>query len=109
MTINQRETKINPEIALLPIASILKALKILSKTLLNYEKEGIVNSEKNGEKRYYGLDDLERGRHARFLTKNKIMKLEGVKIFISVLKKTDIKPEDYFNSTQRILKLQKNN
>ncbi len=91
------------------MASILKVLKIQSRTLLNYEKEGIVNPKKNGKKRYYGLDDLERARLARFLTKNKIMKLKGVKIFISVLKKTDIKPEDYFNSTQRILKLQKNN
>lgn len=91
------------------MASILKVLKIQSRTLLNYEKEGIVNPKKNGKKRYYGLDVLERARLARFLTKNKIMKLKGVKIFISVLKKTDIKPEDYFNSTQRILKLQKNN
>ena len=76
---------------------------------MNYEKEGILNPNKKNEKRYYSLDDLERARLARFLTKNKIMKLEGVKILISVLKKTNIKSEDYFNSTQRILKLQKNN
>ena len=99
MTINQRETKINTEIALLPMASILKTLKILSKTLLNYEKEGILNPKKN-EKRYYSLDDLKRARLARFLAKNKIMKLEGAKILTSVLKKTNIKPEDYFNNTQ---------
>lgn len=109
MTINQKETKINTEIALLPMASILKALKIQSRTLLNYEKERIVNPKKNGEKRHYSLDDLERARLTIFLTKNKIMKLEGVKILVSVLKKTDIKPEDYFNNIQKILKPQKNN
>ncbi len=50
MTINQRETKINTEVALLPMASILKALKIQSKTLLNYEKEGILNPKKKMKK-----------------------------------------------------------
>ena len=50
MTINQRETKINTEIALLQMVSILKALKIQSKTLLNYEKEGILNPKKKMKK-----------------------------------------------------------
>lgn len=105
MTTKQKERKIDTTIALLPMASITKALKIQSKTLLNYEKEGILNpKKKDNESRYYSLDDLEKARLARILTKNKTMKLAGVKILLSVLGKTNIQTEDYSKYIQNILK-----
>lgn len=109
MTTKQKERKIDTTIALLPMASITKALKIQSKTLLNYEKEGILNPEiKEDESRYYSLDDLEKARLTRILIKSKTMKLAGVKILLSVLDKTDINPEDYSDYIQSILKTAKN-
>lgn len=57
--------------------------------------------------RYYSLDDLERARLTKILTKSKTMKLQGVKILFSVLDKTKLKPEDYSDYIQRILKLQR--
>lgn len=109
MTINQKERKIDTTVALLPMASIETALKINSRILLSYEKEGILNPrKKDDESRYYSLDDLERARITRFLTKNNTMKLEGVRILLSVLEKTNIKPEDYSDCIQDIAKRQKN-
>ena len=91
------------------MASIEVALDVKSKTLLNYEKAGILNPEiKEDNSRYYSLGDLDRARIATILTKNKIMKLQGVKILLSVLSKTDIEPENYFDYIQSILKLQNN-
>jgi len=108
MKTKQEERKINAEITLLPMASIEKALNIKSKTLLNYEKEGILNPEiKEDKSRYYSLGDLERARITTILTKNKTMELSGVKILLSVLGKTDINPEDYSDYIQRILKTAK--
>lgn len=110
MTTKQKERKIDTTIALLPMASITKALKIQSKTLLNYEKEGILNPKKKDSKsRYYSLDDLEKARLTTILTKSKTMKLAGVKILLSVLDKTDINPEDYSDYIQSILKTAKQN
>ena len=66
------------------MASIEIALDIQSKILLDYEKAGILNSEiKEDNSRYYSLGDLERARIATILTKNKIIKLQGVKVLLS--------------------------
>lgn len=108
MTTKQKEREIDTTIALLPMTSITKALKIQSKTLLNYEKEGILNPEiKEDKSRYYSLGDLEKARLTRILIKNKTMKLQGVKILLSVLGKTDINPENYSDYIQSILKTAK--
>lgn len=89
------------------MASIEIALDIQSKTLLDYEKAGILNPEiKEDNSRYCSLGDLERARIATILTKNKIMKLQGVKVLLSVLSKTNIKPKDHSGYIQSILKLQ---
>lgn len=70
------------------------------------KKEGIVNPKvSEGGSRHYSLDDLERARLTRFLTKDKIMNFTGVKILLSVLNKMNIKPENYSNDIQRLLKL----
>ena len=91
------------------MASIEIALDIQSKTLLDYEKAGILNPEiKEDNSRYYSLGDVERARIATILTKNKIMKLQGVKVLLSVLSKTNIKPKDHSGYIQSILKLQNN-
>lgn len=109
MTTNQEERELNTEITLLPMASIEIALEIPSKTLLDYEKAGILNPEiKENNSRYYSLGDLERARIATILTKNKTMELQGVKVLLSVLNKTDIKPENHSCYIQSILKLQNN-
>ncbi len=105
MTTKQKERKIDITIALLPMASIEKALNIKSKTLFAYEKEGILNPEiKEDKSRYYSLGDLEKARLTRILIKSKTMKLAGVKILLSVLGKANIQAEDYSNYIQNILK-----
>lgn len=105
MKTKQNKVKFNTDIAILPMASIEKALEIETETLLAYEQEGILKPEKkeNGL-RYYCLDDLDKAKLARFLTQNNTMELSGVKILLSVLHKTDIKPEDYFGYIQKISK-----
>lgn len=109
-TTKQEERELNTEITLLPMASIEIALDVQSKTLLNYEKAGILNPEiKEDNSRYYSLGDLERARIATILTKNKTMELQGVKVLLSVLNKTNIKPKDHSGYIQSILKLQNNN
>lgn len=108
MKTKQKETKLDTTITLLPMASIVKALKIQSETLLNYEKEEILHPrKKEDESRYYSLDDLEKARLTKILTKSKIMKLQGVKILFSFLDKIKLKPEDYSDYIQSILKTAK--
>ncbi len=108
MKTKHNEVKINTDIAILPMASIEKALEIESETLLAYEQEGILKPEKKEDGlRYYCFNDLDKAKLARFLTKNNTMELSGVKILFSVLDKTDIRPEDYFDYIKEISKTAK--
>ena len=57
------KVEINTSLALLPMASIVKAVKVHLKTLLIYEEEGIVKPlKKENERRYCSLDDLEKNK-----------------------------------------------
>lgn len=104
MTTNQEEGKFNTEIAILPMASIVRAVGLQANRISAYEQARIVKPKIKNEKKYYSLNDLERLRFANFLIKNKIMKFSGVIILFSILAKTNIEPSDYLKYAKKIIK-----
>ena len=101
--LKEYRNKINTKMAILPFRTVAKAAEIDRKTLLNYEKENIVTPERTQKnRRFYSLEDLEKVRLTRALTKDKKMSYDEVKTFISDLEKNKIDPMDYTDYIENI-------
>ena len=101
--LKEYRNKINTKMAFLPFRVMAKAVEIDRKTLLNYEKENIITPERTQKnRRCYSLEDLEKARLIRALTKDKKMSYDEVKIFISDLEKNKIDPMDYTDYIENI-------
>lgn len=88
---------------LLPIGSIAAALKVNQRTLRIYDEENILVPKRDSKnRRYYTMDDLEKGRLIVFLTRNLALNLSGVKIVLTMVEEQKIKPYDYLKYISNI-------
>lgn len=88
---------------LLPIGSVAAALKVNQRTLRIYDTEGIlVPKRDNKNRRYYTMDDLEKGKLILFLTRNLALNLFGVKTVIAMVEEQKIEPNNYLEYMNNI-------
>ena len=98
-----KKLELNTKTAILPFETMTQVVEIDRKTLLNYEKENILTPARiKNDRRCYSLEDLEKARLTRTLTKDKTMNYDGVKILISVLEENKIDPMDYNDYIENI-------
>lgn len=89
------------------IASVADILNLHQRTLRIWDKEGILTPKRTSKnRRYYSLEDIEKGKLILFLTKNLALNLMGVKIVLGLLndKELDLKEKlEYLNNlTQKL-------
>lgn len=88
--------------------SMALALGVHQRTLRIYDTQGILVPKRNSKnRRYYTLQDFEKGKFILFLTRNLALNLTGVRVVLAILEKDKIKSEDYFKYIKNILKIAK--
>lgn len=113
----QNGTKFRTDAPIMPISAIAKALGVHQRTLRIYDNEGILCPKRIGNnRRYYSLDDLERGKLILFLTRNLAINLSGVKIIFKMLEVNRVESTKYLEYVNKLatlaninLEVQKNN
>ena len=88
---------------ILPIGSMAQALQVNQRTLRIYDKEGILSPKRNEKnRRFYTLEDLNKGKAILFLTRNLLLNLSGVKMMLAVLEEENIELENYNEYLEKI-------
>ena len=79
----------------LTIGTMAEALNVTQETLRTWDKENILppkRSETN--RRYYTLNDIKKGNIIKFMTRNLLLNLSGVKIVLTMLEDDKIELDE---------------
>ena len=101
----QKNSLLDTTAPILPIGTVAITLGISQRMLRIYDQENILSPKRSAKnRRNYSLDDIERGKLILFITRNLTNKLAGVKFILTMLDERKIKPQDYMNYINKILK-----
>lgn len=90
---------------ILTIGAVSRSLNVHSRTLRIYDELGLlVPQRSDGDRRLYSLNDVEKAKFIMFLTRNLAINLAGVKVILAIFNKLSIKPSEYFNFINPIIK-----
>jgi len=76
--------KIGPETPVYVISVAAKLVGVHAQTLRLYEREGLVEPSRSGNRRLYSEKDIGRLRYICYLTREKGVNLSGVKIILEI-------------------------
>ena len=91
------------ESVMLPIGTIAKALNVSQTTIRDYDSEYILPAKRTEtNRRYYTLEDIERGNCIRFLLRNLLLNIDSVKVIFAIMENEKIKPENRLDYLKKI-------
>ncbi|MFQ5905553.1 MAG: MerR family transcriptional regulator [bacterium] len=76
--------KIGPETPVYVISVAAKLVGVHAQTLRLYEREGLVEPSRSGNRRLYSENDIRRLRYICYLTRQKGVNLSGVKLILEI-------------------------
>ena len=96
---------LDSESGILTIGAVSRSLNVHSRTLRIYDELGLlVPKRSEGDRRLYSLNDVEKAKFIMFLTRNLAINLAGVKVILAILDKLSVKPSEYFNFINPVVK-----
>lgn len=92
----------NDQIAI-PISNLADILGVHQRTLRIWDKKEILTPKRTKkDRRFYTIEDIEKGKFIQFLIRNLALNITGVKIVLNLLEKQGVNFKDYKNFIQNI-------
>lgn len=92
----------NDQIAI-PISNLADILGVHQRTLRIWDKKEILAPKRTEkDRRFYTIEDIEKGKLIQFLIRNLALNITGVKIVLNLLEKQGVSFKDYKNFIQNI-------
>ena len=87
----------------LTIGTVAEALNVTQETLRTWDRENILSPKRSEtNRRYYTLDDIKKGNIIKFMTRNLLLNLSGVKIVLAMLEANNIELDEQENYLKKL-------